>query len=141
MKRQFPCGHSGRGQYCHRCDQEQKLTAAAEREKQAQAEAAARERAARTAEKNAWRESLARDPIPMHDYPVPVVEKAREVLAAVAAGAPYMQFGGKRLNYDRTLVSVPVGRSYRLVFRDRGGQLAPKELLTHEAYNKAYAGG
>jgi hypothetical protein len=113
-KRTFPCGHKGRGQYCHRCAQEQ--------------EAQSR--------KQAWKDTFAQDPIDLRCLPNRTqVEKARTLLAEIAQGRPYTDFRGKRLNHDRTLISVPLGLDYRLLFQDTGSGLLPLACLSHEAYN------
>lgn len=113
-KRTFPCGHKGKGQYCHRCAQEQ--------------EAQSR--------KQAWKDTFAQDPIDLTLLPTrSQVEKARTLLAAIRQGQPYTDFRGKRLHYDRTLISVPLSRDYRILFRDTGDGLLPLSCLSHETYN------
>jgi hypothetical protein len=57
------------------------------------------------------------------------------ILDQIAAGVPYTRFRGKRFRYDRTVISVPLGRRYRLLFQDEGGALHPLCCLSHEAYN------
>jgi hypothetical protein len=69
-----------------------------------------------------------------------LVLEARDVLAGIAAGRPYGEYGGKRLNYDRTIISVPLGRDYRILLRDDDGGLTPIAVMSHEAYNKKKPG-
>ncbi|MEZ4447919.1 MAG: hypothetical protein R3B09_00480 [Nannocystaceae bacterium] len=125
MKKTFPCGHRGLGRICHRCADERRASAAAEAA-----------RAGARAEKDAWEASFAGDPIDLRDLPErALVTKTREILRAIAGGDDYTRFHGKRLSFDRGLVSVPIGKRYRLLLRDEGGVLRPIEVLTHEAYN------
>ncbi len=128
-KRSFPCGHSGKGQYCHRCRQE--ASAAEQRE---QAKAAELEE--RLADKQAWEASFALDVIDLRVLQTRErVTKARELLQRIAGGEPYTSLGGKRWESDRHIISVPLGWGYRLVLRDDGGALRPLACMTHEAYN------
>ncbi|MBK9757762.1 MAG: hypothetical protein IPO88_30490 [Nannocystis sp.] len=135
-RRSFACGHSGKGQYCHRCAQEAAEAAArqagaAARQASAEAEAAQRQR-----ERQAWEASFAADPIDLRDLQTRErVQKARELLRRLADGEPYTSLGGKRWESDRNIISVPVGRGHRLVLRDEGGRLRPLACMTHEAYN------
>jgi hypothetical protein len=50
------------------------------------------------------------------------------ILDQIAAGVPYTRFRGKRFRCDRTIISVPLGRRYRLLLQDEGGG-APSALL------------
>jgi len=124
-KKRFPCGHLGRGQYCHRC-------AEVEREQRAQQEA----KAARKAH-------LAAAPIPVDHLPADIADKAIEIMQALRAGASYLDFKGKRLKNmgQREVISVPLGRRYRLICRDRPDGLAFVEAISHEVYNDRLAAG
>jgi hypothetical protein len=128
-KQSFPCGHKGRGQYCHRCR-------ADEREAVERAEADAAAAARHKEERDAWQDSHAADPIDLRPLQTRErIEKARALLRRLAAGEPYAQLGGKRWESDRSIVAVPVGRGFRLILRDDGGRLRPLACMTHEAYN------
>jgi hypothetical protein len=128
-RRSFACGHTGKGQYCHRCRQE------AEAAVQRQA-GAAEQQAERVRERQAWEASFAADPIDLRDLQTRErVCKARDILRRLAEGEAYTSLGGKRWESDRNIVSVPVGRGHRLVLRDEGGRLRPLACMTHEAYN------
>ena len=71
--------------------------------------------------------------------PPKVARTAERVLARLQAGTPYWQLGGKRLRFeDRALISIPVGRRYRLLCQAGAGGLHPFSLLTHESYNAAH---
>ena len=128
-RRGFPCGHQGKGQYCHRCRQEAEHTTRREQDSASQL-------AQRQAERLAWEASFVDDPIDLRDLQTRErVLKARELLRRLAAGEPYVGLGGKRWESERSIISVPVGRGHRLVLRDEGGRLRPLACMTHEAYN------
>jgi len=125
----FACGHQGKGQYCHRCKQAETVTAAQRQDEAAQ-------RAAHQQAREAWEASFADDPIDLGALQTRErVQKARELLRRLAAGEPYASLGGKRWESDRNIISVPVGRSHRLVLRDDAGVIRPIACMTHEAYN------
>jgi hypothetical protein len=122
MRKHFPCGHAGKGQFCHRCAQEQRETAAPSEE---------------SAEARAWKATFEADLIDLsaiQQYRA-LVEKARQIIGAIAGGASYTDFLGKRLQINRAVISIPVGQSYRLLYRDGGAGLEPLSLLSHERYN------
>ncbi len=90
----------------------------------------------RADEKAQWEATFEKDPIDLHHLPTKkLVLRAREILEAVGRGAPWHQFNGKRLQHDRNVVSVPLGRRYRILFRTDEGSPQPVEVLSHEAYN------
>jgi hypothetical protein len=116
-KKQFPCGHQGYGQICHRCAQ-----TVAERE-------------AKREEKREWELTFAQDPIDLRSLPRNVVLKARQILQGLADHQDYREFHGKRLRHDRHVISIPVTRNYRLLCRDAGQWLVPEAVISHEDYN------
>ena len=116
-KRTFPCGHRGMGKYCHVC---------AEKE---------RARSAKRQQKDEWKQTFAADPIDLQGLPKEIVAKARQILQGLAAGRDYREFSGKRLQHDRSEISIPVTRSYRLLCRASGSSLTPTRIMTHEEYN------
>lgn len=119
-KKKFPCGHSGRGQYCHRCETSKKPK---ETEKDAAAKAE-------------WKALFEEDVIDLRLLPTQAsTVKARKILTDIENGVPYTRYYGKRLNHDRSIISVPVNRDYRILFRDEGGRLLPLRVLSHEDYN------
>ena len=122
-KKQFPCGHKGYGQICHRCLQEQvELTTKQER-------------------KNQWKSSFELDPIDLRPLPKNVVVKARKIIRDLQTKKSYRDFHGKRLRHDRSTISIPVTRRYRLLCRDRGSFLVPEAVVSHEDYNVRKPGG
>ncbi len=119
-KKKFPCGHVGQGQYCHRCESKKKPKLG---EKSAE-------------EKSAWKALFDEDVVDLRALPnQSTVLKARKILGEIEDGVPYTNYLGKRLNHDRTIISVPLTRHYRILFRDEGGTLTPMEVLSHEDYN------
>ncbi|MFB3788982.1 MAG: hypothetical protein ACE15F_21695 [bacterium] len=127
MKRKFECGHTGKGQYCHRCGQEKQ-----QRENEQQ------QMARREAAKRQWADSFARDVIDLRGFPKGIVRKARHVLARIQAGDSIAELGGKRMHYDRHILSIPVGNGYRMICEDQDNRIVPKQLLTHEDYNNIH---
>lgn len=133
-RRSFPCGHAGKGQYCHRCKQEEQASAQ-------KAQARATEVEERRADKQAWEATFAADPIDLRVLQTRErVTKARDLLQRLAAGEPYTSLGGKRWESDRSVVSIPIGWGYRLILRDEGSKLRPLACMTHEAYNSLKPG-
>jgi len=72
--------------------------------------------------------------------PLHVLLKARRLVHRLEQGTPYWQLHGKRLASDRSVVSIPVGRDWRILARDISGQIVPQELLSHERYNRRHLG-
>ncbi|MBW4575568.1 MAG: hypothetical protein KME08_09830 [Aphanothece sp. CMT-3BRIN-NPC111] len=122
-KKTFPCGHKGYGQTCHRCLQERLVWEQKQQQKQK------------------WEGSFAQDPIDLKSLPAHVVVKARIIIAGLQTQKNYREFGGKRLRHNRSIVSIPVTRNYRLLCRDYGSFLVPEEVLSHEDYNVCKPGG
>lgn len=122
-KKQFPCGHKGYGQVCHRCLQKQE------------------ERAKRQEAKQLWEETFTHDPIDLSFLPKNVVIKARKIITGIEKQQDYRAFRGKRLRHDRFIISIPVTRNYRLLCRDCGNILVPEAVISHEDYNVCKPGG
>ncbi|KND58106.1 hypothetical protein BVER_00362c [Candidatus Burkholderia verschuerenii] len=122
MKRTFACGHTGKGQYCHTCAQTNKELLA--------------QRAAREAKQVERRNAAAADPIDLSivEHLSAVQREARDVLAKVSSGVHPFALDGKPLKSSAgRLLSVPIGRSYRLLFE--APSLKPIRLVSHEDYN------
>lgn len=75
------------------------------------------------------------DPIDLTELPARVADRARTILAALAAGEAWSKFKGKRMRHDRKVISVPIGRRYRLLLRIEDGVLQPLSCTSHEQYN------
>lgn len=138
-KKAFPCGHKGKGQYCHRCEQEKKeLT-----QKQAEQEVKQQELLRQKEEAQRWKALFDQDSVNLRALASHklLVEKAREIISAIESGQPYTDFKGKRMRFDREVVSVPLGYDWRLIFHPIGGRYVCQELLSHEDYNVRKPGG
>jgi hypothetical protein len=123
MKRTFPCGHTGKGQFCHTC-------AAVEKSKHSQKLEREETRAAkqRAAEEDHVDLSIVK-------HLSAVQRQARQILRRVRAGEHPFSLNGKLLRSTAgQVISVPVGRSYRLLFD--APTLEPLQLLSHETYNR-----
>ena len=123
-KKTFACGHKGYGQKCHRCAQE-KMASQQAAQSQAQKRRLRRE----------WQATFEQDPIDLTALPKHVVVKARAIIAGLQSCNNYTEFGGKRLRHNRLIVSIPITRHYRMICRDRGSDLVPQKVLSHEDYN------
>lgn len=146
-KKTFPCGHSGKGRFCHRCQAavsvqvDNPVTGEEKAESNGNGNGKLQKQRSEEAEeakadKEAWRETFEADPIPLRHLPSRnLVVRARQILSEIDKGAPWHQFNGKRLQHDRNVVSIPLGRRYRILFRTDGGAPKPVEVLSHEAYN------
>ncbi len=131
-KKKFPCGHSGRGQYCHRCREE-------ELERQVETE----NRLRRGQAKLEWETKLADSPVSLTDIPRHVAEKALEVIADLRKPPAQRRFTGRRLTTigQRDIVRFEIGWSYRLICRENGDGLQFLEVISHETYNTRLASG
>jgi hypothetical protein len=163
-KQTFPCGHTGKGRFCHHCATEKRepgggadepsgirsASASGSANVLGSASASGSASAASSSssaiqldkaelekiDKETWRETFEADPIPLRHLPSKgLVQRARLILGEIQKGAPWHQFNGKRLQHDRTIVSVPLGRRYRILFRTDEGAPRPVEVLSHESYN------
>jgi hypothetical protein len=123
MKRTFSCGHTGKGQFCHAC-------AAAEKSRQGHQ--------LERDEARAQRRRAAEDDhvdLSIVSHLSAVQRQAREILRKVSAGEHPFSLNGKPLgSCCGQVISVPVGRSYRLLFD--APTLKPLQLLSHETYNR-----
>jgi hypothetical protein len=120
MKRTFSCGHSGKGQFCHAC-------AAAEKSRQGQQ--------LERDEARAQRRRAAEDDhvdLSIVSHLSAVQRQAREILRKVRH--PFSLNGKPVRSCCGQVISVPVGRSYRLLFD--APTLKPLQLLSHETYNR-----
>jgi hypothetical protein len=73
--------------------------------------------------------------VSVRSVPGHVLEKARSIICRLEEGIPYWQMRGKRLQRDRSVISIPVGQHYRLLAVDKDGRVSPRELLSHAGYN------
>jgi hypothetical protein len=68
--------------------------------------------------------------------PPKILEKARVIIARIERGETYTAFRGKRLNANREKISIPVGRKWRMLARERPNGLQVYAVLSHETYNR-----
>jgi len=61
--------------------------------------------------------------------------KALKIIQQLSKGESYFLFKGKRLNRKRSVISIPIGRRFRLVCKDIHGKIIPISVMTHETYN------
>ncbi len=133
MRQRFPCGHLGKGQFCHRCAQE----SGQKREQQSRAHTTTQQR---RADDRALRAVV---PVATDGIPRPIVVHLARAIQRLDSGASYTDLLGKRLMHlgTREIVSVPLGRRYRLLLRQRGSERQYLEVLSHEAYNHRITSG
>lgn len=121
----FPCGHRGKGQFCHRCKEE-------ERRKQE-----ARQRKAE------WNDRLSSAPVHLDHLPEDIAERVLQVVQELKLGKTYMSLNGKRLVAmgQRDVISIPIGRRYRMICKEKEGAFECVEVITHETYNHRLSSG
>lgn len=128
----FPCGHKGKGQYCHECERLHKENAAAEVHEERR-RAAMRERRAR----------IISAPVSLICMPNDVQDEALNLFEAIKTGAPCHKIPhAKRLakSGQRDVISIKIGWGHRLVCREQpSGDMVPEWVGSHEAYNKRYS--
>ena len=77
--------------------------------------------------------------IPVHGIPPAVLAKARQIIASLEAGTPYWKLHGKRLQFNRCVISIPVGRTWRILAEDKAGRVRARQVLSHSRYNHRLA--
>jgi hypothetical protein len=125
MKKKFPCGHAGKGSYCHQCAQDKQRKEAEQQVHEA--------KQARTAARG---EEFARDLVDLQGMPQVVIDKARLIIADLQAGANWIELGGVKFNARQEIVRFKLPRQYRLVCEFTPDGIMPRAVMTHEAYNK-----
>lgn len=119
-KKIFPCNHYGFGQYCHRCRNHDLL-----KEKKRN----------QISESNVPEEILG---VSLVGFPEVVTKRAQIVLNGLAAGNNHRVYHGKQINFDRSLVSIPLPLQYRLICRHESETLRPIKILSHQDYNQQW---
>lgn len=77
------------------------------------------------------------DPIALDGLPASVVRKCRQVFKHLQGSLNYNhRFRGKRLQFDRTVISIPLPQYYRMLCRDEGQAIVPIKVVSHQEYNK-----
>ena len=140
-RKRFSCGHLGFGRFCHRCLRQQHsilVPQPIKKEKTLPPKAKVHriwKSIAPPVVKRQWQASFAHDPLDLTHLPKSIVLKTRRILAALDQGTAPSQLQGKRFNFDRTLLRIPVSYRYRLLCRWESDRIVPLQVLTHEAYN------
>lgn len=132
MRKKFPCGHKGKGKYCHRCAQDKVIQVQKE---QLNAE--------KKQHRQDWIESFKHDPIDLstlNHYGKKLVLYARKIIAEIQNGKSHTKYKGKRLRYDRNVISIPINNDYRLLLHETNDGLKIDKLLSHEEYNRRKPG-
>lgn len=125
MRRQFSCGHRGKGKFCHRCAAENKQHAANE---------TARKKLAET--KQHLQQVMTESGLAgIEKVPFKIAQQAIKVAEAIRSGAPIAKYKGKRLQVHRDTISIPIGHRWRLMCKDQNCQIEPIEIISHETYN------
>lgn len=119
MRQSFPCGHRGYGQYCHRCRQDQGAVQAREATRDG---------------RQVLADLLG---VAVGQFPERIVRRAAVIVRQVLVGGlPALRaLGAKKILSADGILSIPIGRRYRLLFaveQDRARYLA---LLSHSDYD------
>ena len=124
-KKTFPCGHKGKGQYCHRCEQNEVA------------------KKVRQKKEDMWNERLRLSPVEITHLPRKVAEKVMNVIDGLLDGRSYHEFNGKRLVTmgQREVIRIPIGWNYRLICRANSGGMEFVEVITHEEYHNRLSSG
>lgn len=64
-----------------------------------------------------------------------LADKARVIMDEISKGECYTKFRGKRMKYNRSMISIPLNRRYRLVYTNEGGEMLPIAAVSHSEYN------
>ena len=80
-------------------------------------------------------EFFARRGILVHGVPPAVLAKARQIIARLEAGTPYWKLRGKRMQFNRYVISIPVGNTWRILAEDKAGRVQARQVLSHSQYN------
>lgn len=64
-----------------------------------------------------------------------VLAKAQKLIQKIERGVPYTTFRGKRLSCNRNMISIPVGRKWRMLARDSPEGIQIFAVVSHGTYN------
>ena len=70
------------------------------------------------------------------DHPDYVLEKAKVIIERIEAGEHFATLKGRRLTWNREMVSIQINPDYRLIAEEVGKQLKFKYVVSHSEYNK-----
>jgi hypothetical protein len=80
-------------------------------------------------------EFFSRRGILTHYAPSYGLARARRIITRLEAGTPYWKLHGKRLHWNRSVISIPVGRSWRSLAKEAGSRVEARQVLSHSSYN------
>ena len=63
------------------------------------------------------------------------VDRAKSILDGLSRGENHNTYRGKRMHYDRCVISIPVGYRYRLLLLAERGSYVVIDVMSHERYN------
>lgn len=69
--------------------------------------------------------------------PMDVLARARRVVERLEHSDNYQSMHGKRLHCNRNLVSIPLGRRWRILADDVGDHLHVRAVMSHQKYNSS----
>lgn len=124
-RKTFPCGHVGLGRFCHAC---------------ARASLTAPEPSVGQCKKDVDCECLGAD---LRVLPRAGLRSRAHaaIVGIIIDKQPYRVFGGKRLTYNRAIISIPIGRDWRLLLLESADKRKTVlSLISHEAYNQRKPG-
>jgi hypothetical protein len=71
--------------------------------------------------------------------PIDIVEMAATIIQKMNEGECYGKLGGKALRHNHDIISIPLGRKWRLLCkRIEGRSVEPRKILSHEDYNQPH---
>jgi hypothetical protein len=70
-----------------------------------------------------------------HNAPSGVLAKARRIITSLETGTPYWKLHGKRMQFNRYVISIPVGNTWRILAEDKAGRVQARQVLSHSQYN------
>ena len=134
MRKTFPCGHKGKGLYCHRCK--------AESEAKKKAKAEAPKNKAHLERKHMLAQAASEFGADLNKLPhTRLIQKAIQIMGRVHTGEHFCVIGGKVLKYSRKmsrrLVVFSLDMDYRLIYEEdtRTHSLRLIGVVSHEEYN------
>ncbi len=70
------------------------------------------------------------------DYPAHVLEKAKTIIERIEAGEHFASLKGKRLVWNRAMISIQINPDYRIIAEEVGKELKFKSVVSHSEYDK-----
>jgi len=70
------------------------------------------------------------------NYPPYVLEKAKSIIEKIEGGEHFSNLRGKRLIWNRKIVSIPINPDYRIIAEETAGKLKITHVVSHSEYDK-----